>query len=303
MLQRLQKLVTLWERSLPGRVLKRFSEAGGGVLANGLSFSALFSIFAIAWLAIGVFGIVLQSNDELWAGILQTINIWVPNLIDQGAGGIIDPSSIRPQLGAITWTSLMAIALLLFNALGWLEAARTGVHAMFDVRPDRANIVLLKLVDLATLLLYGVVVLASAAVTIFAGTAMPAFIGLVNDLTGFPIDSEGLLSVLSLAIAWVANFMLLWLLYRVIAKLRIDFRVLRLPLIIGAVLLTLMQAAASLLLGGATRNPLLAAFAAIIGLLIWFNLVAQVQLITAAWIAERVNGRASSDQGAETLSS
>lgn len=290
MLQRLQKLLSLWERSLPGRVLKRYSEAGGGVLANGLSFSALFSIFAIAWLALGVFGILLESNDELWAGIMQTINIWIPNLIDQGAGGIIDPSSIRPQLGAITWTSLIAIALLLFNALGWLEAARIGVHAMFDVRPDRANIVLVKLVDLGTLLLYGVVVVASAAITIFASTAMPVFISLVNDLTGFPIDSEALLSILSLILAWVANFMLLWLLYRVIVKIRIDSDILRLPLIVGAVVMTLMQAAASLLLGGAARNPLLAAFAAIIGLLIWFNLVAQVQLITAAWIAEKASG-------------
>jgi membrane protein len=41
----------------------------------------------------------------------------------------------------------------------------------------------------------------------------------------------------------------------------------------------------SALLGGASRNPLLASFAVIIGLLIWFNLVCQVILLTASWIA------------------
>ena len=37
---------------------------------------------------------------------------------------------------------------------------------------------------------------------------------------------------------------------------------------------------------GASRNPMLAPFAALIGVLIWFNLVAQVILLCAALIAE-----------------
>jgi membrane protein len=38
------------------------------------------------------------------------------------------------------------------------------------------------------------------------------------------------------------------------------------------------------LLGGATNNPLLAGFAVIIGLLIWFTLICQVILIAACWV-------------------
>ena len=41
----------------------------------------------------------------------------------------------------------------------------------------------------------------------------------------------------------------------------------------------------SALLGGASNNPLLASFAVIIGLLIWFNFICQVILIAASWIA------------------
>jgi membrane protein len=40
----------------------------------------------------------------------------------------------------------------------------------------------------------------------------------------------------------------------------------------------------SLLLGGASSNPLIASFAVIVGLLIWFNLVCQVILVCAAWV-------------------
>ena len=39
------------------------------------------------------------------------------------------------------------------------------------------------------------------------------------------------------------------------------------------------------LLGGASNNPLIASFAVFIGLLIWFNLVCQVVLAAAAWVA------------------
>ncbi|MBW8873294.1 MAG: hypothetical protein JF618_14440, partial [Leifsonia sp.] len=41
----------------------------------------------------------------------------------------------------------------------------------------------------------------------------------------------------------------------------------------------------SALLGGATNNPLIASFAVLAGLLIFFNLVGQVILISASWIA------------------
>jgi uncharacterized BrkB/YihY/UPF0761 family membrane protein len=38
-------------------------------------------------------------------------------------------------------------------------------------------------------------------------------------------------------------------------------------------------------IGGAGSNPLLAGFALIVGLLIWFNLVARIYLLAVAWIA------------------
>lgn len=52
-----------------------------------------------------------------------------------------------------------------------------------------------------------------------------------------------------------------------------------------------MQLLGARLLTGASRNPMLAPFAAIIGVLIWFNLVAQVIMICAAFIAECRRGR------------
>ena len=50
--------------------------------------------------------------------------------------------------------------------------------------------------------------------------------------------------------------------------------------------MSVMQLLGARLLTGASRNPLLAPFAALIGALVWFNLVAQVIMLCAALIAE-----------------
>ena len=39
------------------------------------------------------------------------------------------------------------------------------------------------------------------------------------------------------------------------------------------------------MIGGAGHNPLLAGFALLVGLLVWFNLVARIYLLAVAWIA------------------
>jgi hypothetical protein len=54
---------------------------------------------------------------------------------------------------------------------------------------------------------------------------------------------------------------------------------------LGAVGLGVLKVAGSALLGGATRNPLIASFAVLAGLLIFFNFACQVILIAASWIA------------------
>ena len=54
----------------------------------------------------------------------------------------------------------------------------------------------------------------------------------------------------------------------------------------GVITVSAMQLLGARLLAGASRNPMLAPFAALIGVLIWFNLVAQVILLCAALIAE-----------------
>lgn len=81
------------------------------------------------------------------------------------------------------------------------------------------------------------------------------------------------------------NFALFMLLLRVVAHIRAGKFTL-VGAALGALAVAVMQLLGARLLTGASRNPMLAPFAAIIGVLIWFNLVAQVIMICAAFIAE-----------------
>ncbi|HEX9088789.1 MAG TPA: YhjD/YihY/BrkB family envelope integrity protein, partial [Arthrobacter sp.] len=77
------------------------------------------------------------------------------------------------------------------------------------------------------------------------------------------------------------------IMYRVAAGLKLARRSLMEGTILAAVGTTVLQIFSTQLLASAGRNPILAPFAIIIGLLIWFNLVSQVYLVCAAWVAIR----------------
>lgn len=87
---------------------------------------------------------------------------------------------------------------------------------------------------------------------------------------------------------------MLGLFFRIVSGIKIPFAQLAQGTFLAAAAMVVLQALGSTLLGGATRNPLLASFAAIVGLLIWLNLLCQVTLIGATWIAV-----SSDDRGVE----
>ena len=115
-----------------------------------------------------------------------------------------------------------------------------------------------------------------------------AALGSVFDWVG--VDHESVAATLAargvgLLIVLLLDAVLLGAFYRIVSGIRIPFRQLAQGVLLAALALCVLQALGSTLLGGATRNPLLASFAVIIGLLIWFNLICQVTLIGASWIA------------------
>ena len=74
------------------------------------------------------------------------------------------------------------------------------------------------------------------------------------------------------------------MLFRVLSGVRASGRQLLVGSVLGGVGLIVLQQLSSLFVGGAASNPLLASFASLIALLLWFNLSAQVILIASSYI-------------------
>ena len=87
-----------------------------------------------------------------------------------------------------------------------------------------------------------------------------------------------------LFVSVVLNTFTLGAMYRVMARVAIPFRNLLFGSLLGAAILAGLSVLAGLLFR-TSSNPLLATFTVFIGLLLWFNLMSRVILLSASWIA------------------
>lgn len=276
-----QKVVA-WVMALrPVRVFLDYGAHRGPLLASGLSNQAIFAVFAAIWVTFSVFGIVLAGNTELQDALFSLLSTAVPGLIDTGDGGAIDPADLV-NTTVLGWTGAIALVGLLFTALGWLASARDAIRVLGDLPAPRTNFLLLKLKDLGLAIGFGALLLISAALSVLSTQALEGaldWLG-IRDSASTTIGAR----VLAIALMFALDAVVLGGLYRVLAGVHIPFRFLVQGALLGAAALGVLKILGTALLGGATSNPLLAGFAVIIGLLIWFTLICQVILIAACWV-------------------
>jgi membrane protein len=274
LIQRIMKLK-------PVRVFQHFSQLGGPLLAAGMSYQALFAIFAGLWVGFSIAGFVLKSNVELQQAVITFVGDAIPGLF--GDNGAVDPQVLL-NASVLGWTGAIALVGLLLTALGWLASTRDAIRRLFGLPGDKTFFLLLKLKDLGLAVGFGIAVIVSAALSV----GSTSLLATVFSLVGIDHESVGatiVARIVGLLIAFALDTAVLVAFYRVLSGIRIPFRRVISGALLGAAALGVLKALGSALLGGASNNPLLASFAVIIGLLIWFNLICQVILIAATWIA------------------
>jgi membrane protein len=282
--QRVAVMVGRIQRLKLVRVLRWQIERRGQLLAAGLSYQAIFAVFAAIWVGFAVAGAIIRSHPQIERALFHVLSTNVPGLIDNGSGhGAIDPKQLL-DAGILDWTGAVAAGALLLTALGWLASGREAVRAMFELPPLERNFFLLKLRDLALAILFAAALIVSATLTVLSTTALR------GALDALGVDTQSILAVwlaraLGLAILLALDTVVLALFLRLVSEITIPLRFLWQGALLGAIALGVLKVLGSSLLGGATRNPLLASFAVIIGLLIWFNLISHVIILATAWIA------------------
>jgi membrane protein len=267
----------------PVRVFQRYTVHRGPILSAGLSYQALFAVFAGLWLAFAIAGLLIAGNPAVQDALIDLLTVSVPGLIDDGSGNGAIEVDLLLEAQILGWTGVIAAIGLLITALGWLGSARAAVRLIFDAPEPVTPFLLLKLKDFGLAIGFGLAVLLSATLSVLSTAALDTVLGF------FGLSDSAVATVLTRTIGLALMFLLdasaLAVLYRVLSGLQIPIRRLIAGSALAAAGLGALKVLGTALLGGATRNPLLASFVVIIGLLIWFNLVCQVIVIGSAWIA------------------
>lgn len=288
----MQGAKALWarvQRTRLWRAWKRYGDARGNLLAGGVTYFAFFSIFPAVALAFTVFGLLLQDNEQWLAQIRDYLNDTLPGFIDDGSGNGLIPLS-APSGDTLTITGLIGLAGLLWAGLGWLGALRDGIRTVFGAEGEPGNFVTNKIRDLGVLVLLGLAIVVSAAVTGVAGAATSWLAERIG------LGGQGwLLTLAAFVVGAVLDGFVVLVMLRLLSGVDVPRRGLVGGAIVGGVGLTLLKVLGTTLIAGTTSNPLFTSIALVVGLLAWLNFMSRVILLAAAWTANSLEPAAVAD--------
>jgi membrane protein len=256
------------------RVMDAYGQAGGALLAGGLTYSALFALLPILLVLTGALGL-LVTDVERRASMIQSIGNALPplrDLVQAFLEGITDSAAgfgLVGLLGAVWGASHFYGSLDDAFSRLFPRARKRG----FVERTVRglASVALLVVIAIIVLGLTGLVsVLADERTSPFAGSTRP------------------IVGALSSGLAWVVFVVATGFVYRVVPASQISLRVVWLPALVAglglAALTELFSYLAPRLVGSAA---LYGTFIAIFAAMVWLSTGFQILLVGAAWVRER----------------
>jgi membrane protein len=225
----------------------------------------------------------LSGNEEVFNAIVKLINRAVPGLVSTSTTPGVIPAEQLQTATSFGWTGIVAAVGLIWTAIGWLYYTRQAVRAVFGLSRDTTNYVLQKIRDFGLALIFGVLFVASALVSIVSTQTLTFLL----DLLGLSSDSfwtNAVARFSGLVVSVALNIVTLGAMFRVMSRVAIPWRNLFFGVLLGSLVLAGLSVLSGLLFAN-QKNPLLATFAVFIGLLLWFNLISRVILLSASWIA------------------
>ena len=278
----IERLIAWALERKPVRAALRYIESRGPSLADSITYRALFSIFAAVLLGFSVAWWWLSGNPQAWNALVSAVSAAIPGLF--GPDGILNPDDIPESVemsAGLSLAGLASLAALIGAALGAIGALRNALRVLAGQPGDDTAFYWVILRNIALAAGVAVAFVAAAALT-FAGrlgvAQIAEFLGLDSALASWGVRLVSLVVVFALDAALIAG--IFWLLSGVKASPRSLWP----GALLGGAALLVLQELSSLFVGGASTNPLLASFAALIALLLWVNLSAQVILFAACYI-------------------
>ncbi|WNF29069.1 YihY/virulence factor BrkB family protein [Streptomyces sp. C11-1] len=248
-------------------------------LAAAITFISFLALFPL--IAVGAAIAAALLSDKQLATIKDKLAEQVPGISDQlGIDGLV------ANAGTV---GLVAGALLLFTGVGWVGSMRECLRAVWELDDvQEANPVVAKLKDTVLLVGLGGAALATLAVSTVGSTA----VGWTADQLGISGGGAGgvLLRVAALAVAVVADFLLMLYLLTLLPGVQPPRRRLVVAALLGAVGFELLKLLLGSYMKGVAGKSMYGAFGVPIALLLWISFTAKLLLFCAAWTATGSKG-------------
>jgi membrane protein len=261
------------------RAYDRHSDVLGGRLAAAITYFGFLSFFPLLALAFAAVGYVSAVYPGAQEDVTEAVRDAFPSLVGPGEGQISIVDVIDAKAGA----GLFGLLGLLYAGLGWLDALRDALRRVFGTDDIEIGLLKKKLVDVVLLLVLGLSLLVSLAVSSLATSATTY----VLDLVGLEETTVAvaLLKVLSVTLAVGVDVLVFAILLARLSGARLTFRQVRSGAVLAAVGFEVLKLVGTFLVGRTTANPLYATFGVVVGLLVWINLVSRLAVFAAAWTA------------------
>lgn len=277
-----QVAISLYSNSRLGRGLARYWIARGPLLAGGITYVALFSITGALTLIITAVMTLMGHNPQLRMSVYEAINKTIPGVLklDKNGPGLISPNLLVMD-SVWSVTGFVGLVVLLFSAARLMSALKLSIRSMFGIERPPISPVSDKLRDLVGLavLLIGVVVTGIfSTINSSVGTMLLHSVGISGRL------GQGIIALGTTVLAALSDALVLYVLIRVVATVRVARKDAIGGLVIGLVLSAVVRYAGTSAVK-AVNSPILASFAALVTLLLWVNLLARLLLIVSAFMA------------------
>jgi len=282
--QRTRTIVNWWTASRLARALKRYGLANGNLLCGGITYRAIFSLFAALTIGFTVLVHVAGNDEELKERVVDAVNQAVPGLIQSptSPSGLLSIDDLVMGSG-LTWTSIAAGLVLLWSVVTAMEALRSSVRAMFSLPPAGKGKLWAKLASLVGFFIVVCAVLASA----FAAVVLNAATHFLNQL--FDLGSLGNLvtAIATYLVTFVLDLLTFYLIVRVLSGVKAPRRDMLIGGCISAVgFLVIRTLGTTIVVGSAAQNAVFATAAVLVTILVWLYMCARILLTACAVTAD-----------------
>lgn len=261
-------------RTPPARVLlsvmDSYNAAGGGLLASGLAFSALFAVVPGLLLLVSV--LVIVGDEALRTQVIDWVIAQVPPLKDV-AESVIDSVANSARVG-----SIIGFLGFVWGASGFYLAIDGAINRFFPAQRGR---------DPIRGRVRGIIATAVVVLAVLVAFVASAVVSVVNSNV-LNIHADGLLPILSPLVAVGAAFLVCLACYLLLPIRPPHWRAALVPAVIAGtaigLLTSLFGLLAPMLAGGFTS---LGVIASVFIALVWLNWLFQALLLGAAYARAR----------------